>query len=428
MIHIKGADPTSADKFLDSFEERQRKLAINLIWFQLIITVGYTIFIFFFSSPFTKYFLPSLVIATGITFFLWIRKRFQSAIIFNLVAVNILLFFISERVPVGTGVYFYYIAVGSATLALFGYEYWRAAIGFAVFSLFLFLSTRFFSFESLQPREMSELQQKVFFLVNSVAVCGISIYSIITVMKMNYDTNRKLHKISNTIELKNLELRKINEELDRFVYSASHDLRSPLSSIKGLTNVFEKDPSANKNEYLPMIKARIDAMDKFIDEITNYSRNTRVQVSFEHILLRPLVEEILDTLQYTDQADKLSFNVDIADDYVLRTDAYRLRIVLNNLISNSIKYADFSKQKSTVAIEAGKEADYYYINVIDNGIGIKKDLQDKVFNMFFRATEKSTGSGLGLYIVSESLKKMNGQLSLESEPGAGSKFIIKLPQ
>ncbi len=428
FIRLNAPVNHTANALLDSFNLRQKKLAANLLLLQLAITIGYFTFIFFFSSPFTKYFLPSLVISTIIAFSLWKTKKFRSAIIFDLVALNILLFFIAERMPIDSGVDLYYVAVGSATLALFGYEYWKAGIGFSILSLILFLTSRLFEFHSIPVRDFTELQQEMFFLVNSILVSGISIYCIITVMKTHHDDQQKLQQVKDTIEAQNMELTKTNEELDRFVYSASHDLKSPLSSIKGLVNVFELDEKGTKEMYLPKIKARIETMDNFIEEITNYSRNTRIQISLELLLLKPLVQEIITSLQYAENASRIKFEVDVTDDLVLRTDAYRLRIILNNLISNAIKYADFSKENPSITISAEKEGNNAIIKVIDNGIGIKEEYHNKIFNMFFRATERSTGSGLGLYIVKESVKKLKGRMELESAPGRGSAFTLVLPQ
>lgn len=399
-----------------------------MLTIQIIICVGYFIYVLFLSTPFTSYFLPSIIIVTVLAILLWMQKRYQSAIIFNLVGLNIMLFFLSERLSVFTGVDLYYVAIASASLALFGYEYWRAGIAFSLFSLILFLTSRFFSFDAIELRVFTKSQEEIFFIINSIAVSAISVYSVVTVMKMNYEAQRKLHQTKDIIEKQNFELLKINEELDRFVYSASHDLRSPLSSMKGLVNVFEMDPDARKEEYLPKIKSRIQTMDKFIGEITDYSRNTRVQVTMEFVLLKPLVDEIASSLRYIDRDEKLVFEIDIKDDFVLRTDVYRLKIILNNLISNAIKYADFNKEKPFVEIKANKKDNVVKIRVIDNGIGVRAELQDKIFNMFFRATEKSTGSGLGLYIVNESLKKLNGKIELESEVNQGSTFTLILPQ
>ncbi len=422
------AGHSAKESFLNSLHDGQRKLAVNLLLVQLAICIGYCIYLVLFSGPFTRYFLPSLLVATLITLFLWMRKKYQSAIIFDLVALNIMLFLLSERMSVFTGVDLYYIAVGTATLALFGYEYWKAGVGFAIFSLALFLASRVFTFDTLPIRRFTPQQEEVFFVINSIIISGISIYCVITVMRINYQAHKRLQNVQTTIEEQNFELKKTNEELDRFVYSASHDLRSPLSSIKGLVNVFEMDKEGSKTEYLSKIKSRIETMDKFIREITDYSRNSRMQVSMEFILLNGLIGEVISAIQYTDNADKIDFHVEVPDDFVVRSDLYRLKIVMNNLISNAVKYSDLKKENPFVNIKASRDDGKVFIHVTDNGIGIKEELHSKIFNMFFRATEKSTGSGLGLYIVGESVKKLNGKIEVDSKPGLGSTFTLVLPQ
>lgn len=416
-----------SNRFLSSFHESRKKLAVNLILIQFIICLGYLVYLVLLPKPLSSFFMPTLLTTTIITVLLWLMKKFQSAIIFDLVALNVMLFLLSERVTVSTGVDLFYVAVGSATIALFGYEYWKAGVGFSLLSLTLFLFSRFFSFDSIPLREFNPQQEQAFFLINSIASSLISMYSVITVMRLNFETQKRLQQIKTTVEDQNLELTKTNEELDRFVYSASHDLRSPLSSIKGLVNVFGLDNDGKKEEYLPKIIDRIGTMDKFIKEITDYSRNSRVQVSLEYVLLTPIVEEIISSTQYADNADKIFFHLEIGDDFVIRSDEYRIKIILNNLITNAIKYSDFSKSQPRIEIRASKEENIAIIQVIDNGIGIKTEFLDKIFNMFYRATEKSTGSGLGLYIVSESIRKLKGTIEVASELGKGSTFTLRLP-
>jgi signal transduction histidine kinase len=112
---------------------------------------------------------------------------------------------------------------------------------------------------------------------------------------------------------------------------------------------------------------------------------------------------------------------------VVCTDILRLKIVLANLIDNSLKYRDEKKEKPFIRIEAGERDDVMVIVVIDNGLGIDHIYLDKIFQMFFRASEHSKGSGLGLYIVKEALNKINGSIQVESDPGAGTTFMVKIP-
>lgn len=381
----------------------------------------------FSSRPFINYFLPALISVTVVVIFLWMQGQVLSAIILDLVALNIMLFLISEEMPVMAGFDLYYVAIGSAALVLFGYEFWRAGICFSLLSMLLFLISRFSSFEMIPLKHFSLREEEIFFAINSISAAFIGVYSVITIMKLNFKAQKNLEQIKTKIENQNFELKKANEELDRFVYSASHDLKSPLSSIKGLVNVFEMDQNAKKEEYLPKINARIRAMDKFIEDITNYSRNSRAQVSFELLLIYPLVQDVISALQYIEEAEKIDFKIEIETDFVVKSDAYRVKVILTNLISNAIKYADRSKENPFILIKAFKENKRSFIQIIDNGIGIRSELHTKIFDMFYRATEASIGTGLGLYIVSESIKKINAEIKIDSALGKGSTFTLILP-
>ena len=114
------------------------------------------------------------------------------------------------------------------------------------------------------------------------------------------------------------------------------------------------------------------------------------------------------------------------DSVEVQSDAYRLKVVFSNLISNAIKYHDLAKDKPYILISCDKNHGYH-INVEDNGIGIPEEHQSKIFDMFYRAHDRSEGSGLGLYIVKETLTKIGGQISVASEHGKGSTFSITLP-
>ncbi len=112
---------------------------------------------------------------------------------------------------------------------------------------------------------------------------------------------------------------------------------------------------------------------------------------------------------------------------VLPSDAMRLKIVLNNLMNNAIKYHDYNKESRYIRISTSPSEHGMKFSVCDNGMGIPLEHHDKVFNMFYRASDKSKGSGLGLYIVKESLGQLGGTVSLKSTLGEGSTFTILIP-
>ena len=239
-------------------------------------------------------------------------------------------------------------------------------------------------------------------------------------------TKRK--KAEHALKKQKEMLEKTNNELDRFVYSTSHDLRAPLSSILGLINIAQvsNDPGELKS-LLDMMKGRVDALNTFIDEIIDYSRNSRTEIVKTGVPVFELVCEVLENLQYYENCQKLAFHNEVAEDFVLHTDRGRLKIVLNNLFVNAIKYHDPGRERAFVAIRTEIQDHWAKIHVEDNGIGIEKNVQRQVFDMFFRASERSIGSGLGLYIAKEMIEKLGGEISVSSRKGHGSTFTIKMP-
>lgn len=226
----------------------------------------------------------------------------------------------------------------------------------------------------------------------------------------------------------NEALTKVNTELDRFVYSASHDLRSPLSSLLGLIHVAREDEQWDKQEYLNLMEKSVKRLDMFISDIIDFSRNARLEVVPEKIDFDTLIAEILEDLRYVDNFEKIEKKVDVnvSPDYY--ADRKRLRIILINLIANAIKHhIPESRKKPFVSILIKQEGSGVKITISDNGPGIKSIYLKDIFKMFFRATNRSAGSGLGLYIVQETVSKLGGEVSVQSQEGEGTQFVVKLP-
>ena len=116
------------------------------------------------------------------------------------------------------------------------------------------------------------------------------------------------------------------------------------------------------------------------------------------------------------------------EDYIFPCDKTRLRTIVRNLISNSIKYADLMKEQPTIEVTASENGSYRQLVISDNGIGIDTVYVDKIFEMFFRATDKSKGSGLGLYIVKENISRLGGTIQTQSAKGKGTTFTINIPK
>lgn len=231
------------------------------------------------------------------------------------------------------------------------------------------------------------------------------------------------------LEAQNEALSKSNHELDRFVYSVSHDLRAPLTAVQGIIDIsLEETEDDLMITHLGMMKESILKLDQFILDILDYSKNNRTEAAFEKISLRPLMESITSHLKYMG-ADKreVAIELDMEDDLEIETDKNRITMVMNNLVSNAIRYQNYNIPNPFVRVKAKKSADATTIIIEDNGIGISSENHQKIFDIFYRVSEQTAGSGLGLYIVKEAIQKMKGQITLESCPGKGSTFKIVLP-
>ena len=231
------------------------------------------------------------------------------------------------------------------------------------------------------------------------------------------------------IQKQNELLAKANEELDRFVYSTSHDLKAPLSSVQGLIAIAElTDDKEELKECLNLMKGRISNLNAFIADITNYSRNSRLGLSIEEVDLKSLLDEVFDDLEYFKGRADISFEMDFPESFSVSTDRKRLKVILGNLLNNAVKYHNYDLENPIVQIKAGHEESQDMIQVIDNGQGIALEHHSNIYDMFYRATERSDGSGLGLYIVKETVDKLQGSITLQSEVDTGSVFTLKLPK
>ena len=238
----------------------------------------------------------------------------------------------------------------------------------------------------------------------------------------------KKMKAEETLRQQNLELKRLNKELDKFVYSASHDLRSPLTSLLGLINVAFTDINTpgTIETYLHKMHYTVNKLDNILKEILAYSYNARLSVKSEKIDIESLINECFEKWKHLEDYSEIEKKVSIHQEVELYSDRYRLALILNNLISNAILYRDVEKQQSIIHIDI-TVSKIISITIKDNGIGIHRNYLPKVFDMFYRGSSKSVGAGLGLYIAKEAVEKLDGKITLESFSGRGTKFTITIP-
>jgi two-component system sensor histidine kinase/response regulator len=237
-----------------------------------------------------------------------------------------------------------------------------------------------------------------------------------------------IYKTREDLKQRNIELQKANEELDKFVYSASHDLRAPLMSVLGIVNLaLMEEDLKSQNEYLELIRKSVKKLDTFIINVIDYYKNARGVAVVTDINFDELITEVQATIQYLPEFGNLTITSEIDQKGVFRTDVMKLRIIFSNLINNSVKFQDASKQNPYIHIKVESTAEYARIIIQDNGMGIRETDQDKIFKMFYRAGATNSGSGIGLYIVHEAITKLEGTINITSSYGEGSIFEIRIP-
>lgn len=227
----------------------------------------------------------------------------------------------------------------------------------------------------------------------------------------------------------NEDLKKTNSELDKFVYSVSHDLRAPLSSMLGVLGFLESETEdAQMLKDIGLLKTSVNKLDCFILDIIDYSRNARLEIVPEKIDFAALLEDTVHHIKFMAAGNKrVEIKTDINTVQDFHSDKGRISIILNNIISNSIRYSNPDNPEPFVEIKILTTTTDAEIIISDNGVGINEEHLPKVFDMFYRVSKKSVGSGLGLYIVKETVEKLKGTIKIESIQGKGTTFKISLP-
>lgn len=271
---------------------------------------------------------------------------------------------------------------------------------------------------------LSGYQEPILLVTGLVFLLGACfVYSIV------HSAKSHITSISESNELlasKNAELQKINRELDQFAYRTSHDLKAPVNALKGLVRVAELSGSREEIAHCHgLMKERLSNLEDLIRDILDLSKNSRTEVSQAMANVRDIVEQLVKSLVSKDAP----VNVHIEGPQKLEAyiDTTRFRMILGNLLSNALQYADLSKKDPFIRVKLWSERQFFYVSVKDNGVGIESEYLEKIFAMFFRVTDDSIGSGLGLYIAKEATEKMGGNIEVVSRKNEGSEFIVKLP-
>jgi signal transduction histidine kinase len=302
------------------------------------------------------------------------------------------------------------------------YKYMLFALA-ATLSIIVFLELTDYSF--IGNDKSTNKYEYEYNLASTILFCILFFY---VTLRVNQYMNKKLSLLNHKLLNKNKMLGKINKELDSYIYKASHDMRAPLTSMMGILNLIKTETDPEKIKHLNSLQEKcISKLDSHIYQIINLSKNIKTESIPEKTDLNLMINEVFEELNFFENAANTKKIIRIEQDVAFYSDPYRLKMILNNLISNAFKYTRFEEAIPLIEVEALISRDSATITVKDNGIGIPNEQQGKIFDMFYRGTDASKGSGLGLYMVKEMIEKLNGSISVHSEENRFTFITFVIP-
>jgi len=236
----------------------------------------------------------------------------------------------------------------------------------------------------------------------------------------------KLHDVTEK-KLREKDLIRSNEHLDQVIYKTTHDLKAPLTSALGLIQIAERANDKDKDQYIQLIKKSLLNLDAYIEEMNNFFRIDKLAVQCDQINFAFMLQSVQESLMNMVVASKVKVYVNLDEGMPWYSDSLRIKTIVTNIFSNAIKYQDLQKENPFIKIATRITPEFCEISISDNGIGIDADSQRKIFDLFFRATDQANGTGLGLYIVRDTIQRLNGSIEVQSTVGKGTTFFIRIP-
>jgi signal transduction histidine kinase len=261
------------------------------------------------------------------------------------------------------------------------------------------------------------------FLANVLITLVIVISSLLfaAIMIRNLANSKK------KIIEQNDSLQVINAGLDKFVYNVTHDLRSPLASLSGLIDLIDDETDLKQiKAYTLMMKGSLEKQEKFINEMLTFIKSKHSGVTIQLCSLTDIIDTVIAQNSYSNGGREVQFYKEL-ELTSIESDALKLQVILNNLVSNSVKYSDSKKPERWVKVKTYRSASEAVIEVTDNGLGIRKSDQERIFDKFYMYGENKRSSGIGLYLVKDAVTQLNGKIEVRSEPGVSSTFMISIP-
>lgn len=349
------------------------------------------------------------------------RRRFSLILL-----VSIIVAFVSIIAFSQSGVFFHYLISSGSRAIITG-------IGFLVAGIVVWTNKKFSKGFGQQLLTSSliifSIYQLYYFTIKLLNVLGtrVDVLDLFGAVDLLLISLMGMSMVMWFLEDERQKLNEENKELDSFLSSTSHDLRTPIASILGLTYLGRIELQEEKaRTFMNIIEERIKKLDLIISDILNLSRSKKIDLKMEELDLRELIEETTADIKFNKGASSIFLDYQAHPSHTFKSDYNQVKIILSNLLTNAVKYHNLDQEKPFIRVTFKRTRHVVEISVEDNGRGISKESVPKIFDMFFRAAEDTEGTGLGLYIVKEALNKIKGIIFVDSEVGKGSKFRIVL--
>lgn len=247
-------------------------------------------------------------------------------------------------------------------------------------------------------------------------------------IKSSIEQAYKFYITTAMLAVKNDELQKAYNELDKFAYSATHDMRGPILSVLGIIDLAKNTDDINETRgMLDMMENAMQKLDNYIQNLHDYYSIRRGEVAIAEINFEDTVKDLSDIYEVSSKMNNVRFVKTVDQQETFRSDDVSLKIILNNLLSNAFKYQRKGNTDRLVDLKVEVSKGMAIITVSDNGIGIPENSINQIFNMFYRATSEEVGSGFGLYNVKDALGKLGGKIDVSTKQNEGTTFVVTIP-
>lgn len=269
--------------------------------------------------------------------------------------------------------------------------------------------------------------------ITGVAAVATEVSEQVAARQQLAQANEQLRSANTELDMTIQQLRRTNADLDNFIYTASHDLKAPITNIEGLLTALQEQlpPQLREHEQvhplLQMMQGAVERFQKTIAQLTDISKLQQAHEQAEEVVdLATLLADVQLDLAPELAAAHAQLLVDVSAHPTLSFSLKNLRSIVYNLLSNAIKYRDPSRPPR-IELRCTAAPGQAILEVQDNGLGLSNNQQNQLFGMFRRLHSHVEGSGIGLYMVKKIVENAGGSITVRSEPGVGSTFRIVLP-